>query len=151
MQTDLTGRAASRLNHLTEIIPPLLKNIPEEVFSFKPRPEKWSKKQIIGHLVDSATNNHHRLIRARIEEQPFISYDQVKWNRISNYNDMNSASLIELWTIYNKFIAKLIKEVPSEDLDRICRTGQNETHALSYIIEDYVSHLEHHLRQVVEY
>ena len=143
-------KTAERLNHLTEIIPPLLKSVPENDFAYKSRPDKWSKKQIIGHLIDSAANNHHRFIRARIEDVPHISYNQDKWNDLTHYNDINSHELIDLWRSYNKFLAHIISNISEKDADRKCKAGDEE-HTLRYIITDYVVHLEHHLKQVVAY
>lgn len=142
--------AAERIRHLTSIIPPLLSKIPDTEFARKPAPEKWSRKQIIGHLVDSAANNHHRFIRSRIEDKPNIFYNQDQWNNLTHYNEMNSRDLISLWENYNKLIAHIIMNISSDDLERKCRTGENE-HTLAYIITDYVVHMEHHLRQVVQY
>lgn len=77
-----------------EIIPPLLTAIGEPAFSTKPAPEKWSKKEIIGHLIDSATNNHQRFVRAQFEPTPQIYYDQNKWNEYSYYDRMEGALVI---------------------------------------------------------
>ena len=142
---------AEKINHLTQIIPPLLLSISENEFAHQPRPGKWSKKQIIGHLIDSAANNHHRFIRARVEDVPNISYNQDKWNDLSRYNDFNSSELIDLWKSYNKLLAHIISKISEKDLDRKCKAGSNEEHTLRYIITDYIVHLEHHLKQVVAY
>jgi hypothetical protein len=81
----MINNSITRLAHLCEIIPPLLFAIGEPAFSSKPAPGKWSKKQIIGHLIDSATNNHQRFVRAQFETRPRIYYDQNKWNEYSYY------------------------------------------------------------------
>ena len=143
-------QGAERIAYLTRIIPPLLFQISETEFAHKPAPQKWSKKQIIGHLVDSATNNHHRFIRSRIETSPNIFYDQDEWNNLTHYNEMNSGDLIHLWEYYNKLIAHIILYIKPSDLQLKCRTGENE-YTLEYLILDYVKHLEHHLRQVLKY
>jgi hypothetical protein len=141
---------AHRITYLANIIPPLLMGIKEEDFSFKAAPRKWSRKQIIGHLIDSASNNHRRFILARVQDAPEISYDQDEWNDLSGYNEMNSTDVIYLWMYYNKLLSHIINGVLPADLERICRVGNNEL-TLDFIITDYVVHLEHHLRQVVEY
>jgi hypothetical protein len=146
---DITA-AAERIIYLTKAIPPLLLKIPEDELASKPAPDKWSRKQIIGHLVDSAANNHRRFIAARIEESPDIFYNQDEWNRLSHYNEINTAALIHLWEYYNNFIAHVIRHIPTAGLTRTCRAGNTE-HPLSYIITDYVVHLEHHLKQLVDY
>ncbi len=131
-------------------VPSLLNAIDEHTFSSKPYPEKWSKKEILGHLIDSAANNHQRFIRIQFEDIPVISYDQNKWNSFSYHNRMDSRQLIQFWTSYNKQIAELFKYIPEDALNRKCIAGGNEV-SLEFLIVDYVSHLEHHLKQIVNY
>ena len=77
--------SVSRLLFLTETIPPLLHAMDDAEFSARPLPNKWSKKEIIGHLIDSASNNHHRFIRGQFEKLPALSYNQDKWNESGHY------------------------------------------------------------------
>lgn len=140
-----------RLQLLCDTIPALLKKIDEKDFSFKALPEKWSKKEILGHLIDSATNNHHRFIRAQFEEVPIIAYDQVKWNQFSYYNYIDSNQLIGFWTLYNKQLLALLNLVAKENLKRECNTGGANNSTVEFLFTDYVQHLEHHLLQIVEY
>src|SRR6185437_595711 len=86
-----------RLQFLCDTIPGLLRQIPEDEFSHKPAPAKWSKKEIVGHLIDSATNNHQRFVRGQFENTPFIVYDQDNWNSCSRYQQMDSAHVISFW------------------------------------------------------
>ena len=144
------NQGAERIAYLARIIPPMLLKIPETEFSHKPSPQKWSKKQIIGHLVDSAANNHHRFIRSRIESSPNIFYGQDDWNNLTHYNEMNSGDLIHLWEYYNKLIAHIILYIKPSELKLKCQSGANE-YTLEFLIVDYVEHLEHHLRQVLKY
>lgn len=140
-----------RLEYLCEIIPPLLYAIDETAFSAKPNPEKWSKKQIMGHLIDSATNNHHRFVRTQFENTPAIRYNQDKWNEYNYYQQIDGKQIIDLWTAYNKQLGALIKHIPAEALGRFCNTGSETNYTLEFLISDYVVHLEHHLRQVIDY
>src|SRR4051812_6161898 len=94
--------SVERLRYLCDTIPPLLKALDEEDFCRKPAPEKWSKKEIIGHLIDSAANNHHRFIRGQFEAVPIIRYDADAWNDHGYYNQIDSAQIISFWTSYNK-------------------------------------------------
>jgi len=144
--------AILRLQFIVDNIPPLLLEIPESDFCHKTAPEKWSKKEILGHLIDSATNNHQRFIRTRIENKPAISYNQNEWVSLSGYNTCNQAQLIEFWKLYNAHLIHIIKQIHPEDLDKtaIVRTDDEEM-PLSFFINDYVAHMEHHLRQMVEY
>jgi len=139
----------TRLKYLCQTIPPLLAQINEAGFSAQ-LPGKWSKKQILGHLIDSATNNHHRWIRAQFENISVISYDQNKWNEFSYYNEMPVQQLISFWTAYNLQIAELIKVIPSENLQKQCNTGSQQV-TLEWLFNDYIDHLEHHLKQLADY
>jgi hypothetical protein len=140
-----------RLHYLCRIIPPLSSVIDEETFSKKPAPYKWSKKEILRHLVDSANNNHQRFVRAQFEDVPAIFYDQHKWKNYGCHNRADSKNLVALWTAYNMHFAEIISRIPEESLGRECKTGENEKHGLEFLINDYVIHLEHHLRQMVNY
>jgi hypothetical protein len=141
----------NRLRYLCGIIPDLLTTIPEEDFSFKPSETKWSKKQILGHLIDSATNNHQRFVKVQFENTPFITYDQDGWNDNSYHNNMDSKHLIKFWELYNKHLIELIRLIPEEKLTRECNIGKERNVTLQWLIDDYLRHLEHHLKQLVNY
>ncbi|MBM2815216.1 MAG: hypothetical protein HW421_1978 [Ignavibacteria bacterium] len=141
----------TRLQYLIEIIPIKLKTISNEDFNYKPSPTKWSKKEILGHLIDSATNNHHRFIRAQYENIPKICYDQDQWNSLSNYNQLDDEHVINFWTIYNKHLIEILKSIKEENLSKECNTGGDTNFTLEWLIEDYIVHLEHHLKQITEY
>lgn len=81
--------AINRLEYLCNIIPDLLTNIDDKTFDEKTNPEKWSKKEIIGHLIDSTTNNHQRFVRTQFEDKPKIVYDQNKWNYHNFYQQID--------------------------------------------------------------
>ncbi len=142
--------AIKRLEYLCDVIPPLLTAIDEQTFSHKPSPAKWSKKEIIGHLIDSATNNHHRFVRTQFEDVPTIVYDQNKWNAYGYYQQISGAQIIAFWTLYNKQLAQLVRHIPTDSLQRCCNTNEPSL-TLAFLINDYVAHLEHHLKQVVHY
>lgn len=147
-----TSENVKRLSHLCDMIPSLLKKISKDDFTKKPAPGKWSKQEILGHLIDSATNNHHRLIRAQIEDTPAISYNQDKWNACSSYNTMDQRHLIAFWEAYNRQIIFVIHAIPEEAYTRTCIVSKaGDPVTIEWIIEDYVTHLEHHLRQLVSY
>jgi hypothetical protein len=146
----MTEENIERLEHLCKIVPAFLRNISEEDFCFKPTHDKWSKKEILGHLIDSATNNDHRFIRGQFETVPTISYDQNKWNEFSYYNQINTDQLIQFWTLYNLQLLELIKRIPAPNLKMECNTGGQKNQTLKWLFNDYVSHLEHHLGQIIE-
>lgn len=143
-------KALNRLEYIITLTPKMLTEISEENMSTKPSPKKWSKKEIIGHLIDSATNNHQRFVRGQFENIPEISYEQNNWNEFSFYNQIESKQIISFWTIYNKQIIEIIKRIPKENLEKQIKIGNNIL-TLEFLIIDYVEHLEHHLKQIIEY
>ena len=120
-------------------------------FSFKTNPDKWGKKEILGHLIDSATNNHQRFVRIQFEHLPVISYNQNQWNDKNHYHSLSKEHLIQFWTIYNSHLLEIIKLIPQDNLSKQGFTGGNIPVTLSWLINDYVSHTEHHLKQLVDY
>lgn len=140
-----------RLQFLCKVIPELLLNLDETELTYKAPPNKWSKKEILGHLIDSATNNHQRFVRAQFEDTPTITYNQDNWNTYSYYNKLESTQLIQLWTTYNKHLGELMSHIPIHLLLNQCDTGLKENKTIAWLFEDYVSHLEYHLKQIVSY
>jgi len=124
----------------------------EEELTRKPAPGKWSKKEILGHLIDSAANNHHRFIRSQFESEPFkvIPYEQEYWVRIQRYNEPDSKFLIELWKIYNLHLLSIITNFPENRLAVKCVSTDNREIAenLFLLIKDYVDHMDHHMTQI---
>ena len=147
----MVKQTIAKLESLCDFAPQLISALDETEFSIKPSPTQWSKKEIIGHLIDSATNNHQRFVRIQFEETPFISYDQDKWNTFGCYTQANSAQLILFWTTYNKHLAELLKNIPPENYTCTCKVGKEKIVTLEFLIIDYVAHLEHHLHQVINY
>jgi hypothetical protein len=146
----MKNESLQRLLYLIEKLPNLLSQIPLAEFEKKPAPNVWSKKQILGHLIDSAANNHHRFIRAQYEPIPQIFYNQNKWNELNNYQHLPANHVIELWTMYNRHLVEVIRNIPEEQLLTTCRTGETEPVTLLFILQDYVQHLEHHLKQIID-
>ncbi|MGH9721608.1 MAG: DinB family protein [Bryobacteraceae bacterium] len=115
----------------------------------RPAEAKWAPKEVIGHLIDSASNNHQRFVRALLEEAlVFPAYEQEGWNRIQRYRAESWPELIALWAAYNRHLAHLIEGVPGEKLERHCTVGTNAPVTLAFLIEDYLRHLRHHLAQI---
>ena len=139
----------NRFQKLCKTVPPLLHDIPEKDFSLKHTQERWSKKEILGHLIDSVTNNHHRFVRSQFEHIPIIAYDQDKWKEFSYYQQMEVDQLIGFWTSYNLQLLELLKLIPPANLKKECNTGGQDNVTIECLINDYVSHLEHHLGQIL--
>jgi hypothetical protein len=144
----MVEKSINRLIFLTDEMPKLLNSISDEIMSQKLNPEKWSKKEILGHLIDSATNNHQRFIRGQFETNPEIRYDQNNWNKYNCYQEIESSQLISFWTIYNQHLIEVMKRIPSNNLTKKIKVG-NELPTIEFLIIDYIEHLEHHLKQLV--
>jgi hypothetical protein len=120
----------------------------KEKMAYKPSPSKWSKKEIMGHMIDSAQNNIRRFIVAQYEETPAIVYNQDKWVAISNYQDYDTADLINLWYLLNKHIVMVLKSIQPEMMQQKCQT--ESLHTVEWLAGDYIKHLRHHLHQVLD-
>lgn len=140
-----------RLQYLCDHIPALLGSVDEKDFALKPEAAKWSKKEILGHLIDSATNNHHRFVRAQFEQNPCIAYDQNLWNESNFYQQMDTEQLISFWTSYNRHLLHLFKCMPEAALQRKCLVKNGELLSVEFLMKDYLTHLEHHLQQIAAY
>jgi hypothetical protein len=146
----MINQALARLTFIVGKAPSMLTQISEEKMSEKPAPNKWSKKEIIGHLIDGAANNHHRFVRGQFEAIPEIRYDQNGWNKYSFYQQIDSKQIILFWTIYNSQLIELIKRISTDNLKKQVKVDGNLL-TIEYLIIDYVEHLEHHLKQVIDY
>jgi hypothetical protein len=115
---------------------------------------KWSPKQIIGHLTDSALNNHQRFVRAQIAAHlkhgvlELDGYAQDDWVRIGQYNQQSISSLLGLWLAINQQIAVVIAQTPDSALKTQVKIGGGEVVTLEFVMADYVRHLKHHLAQL---
>ncbi|MBL0047726.1 MAG: DinB family protein [Bacteroidetes bacterium] len=147
----MNSNSVNRLKVLLENIPTLLLEISEDLFSIKINSSKWSKKEILGHLIDSAANNHQRFIRGQFENIPTIKYDQNKWNELNHYQQLESKHIIQLWTIYNQHLLEILKRIPEENLCMELNVGNEINVTLQFLMDDYLLHLEHHLKQIVDY
>lgn len=121
-----------------------------ENVAHKPSPTRWSKKEILGHLVDSASNNHQRFVRAALEGTlTFPGYEQEGWARIQRHGDAEWSQLLVLWSTYNLRLATVIEGLPASAASVPCRIGSAEPVTLSWLVEDYIRHMRHHLRQLI--
>ena len=120
----------------------------KEKMSYKPSPTQWSKKEILGHIIDSAQNNIRRFIVSQYEESPAIGYKQDNWVAISNYQNYDIAGLINLWYLLNKHVVFVLKNMRPEMMQRTCQT--ESVHTVEWLAQDYLKHLRHHLHQVLD-
>jgi hypothetical protein len=111
----------------------------------------WSRKQVLGHLVDSALNNLHRFVRAQqVDELVFPGYEQRSWVDAGGYQDRPWESVVDLWSALNAHVAHVVARLPAERLGTPCRIGDGPPVTLEFIARDYVKHLRHHLEQVLD-
>jgi hypothetical protein len=109
----------------------------------------WSRKQVIGHLIDSASNNHQRFVRATLQGSlEFPHYDQDGCVRVQAVQNAPWPLLVSLWTDYNLYLAHVIAHLPADKLKAHCRIGEDKPVTLRFLAEDYLTHLLHHLGQI---
>jgi hypothetical protein len=110
---------------------------------------RWSAKQVVGHLIDSAANNHMRFVRAALEgsyEGP--GYEQERWVDIHGYAEMPWSELVAFWNRYNELLARVVDRIPEDRLQSQCRIGGGDLMTLGFVVEDYLRHMRHHLAQI---
>jgi hypothetical protein len=109
----------------------------------------WSRKQVVGHLIDSASNNHQRFVRAAQQTSlDFPGYDQEGNVRVQAPQEADWPLLVSLWAAYNRYLAHILARLPASKLETVCRIGTREPVALSFVATDYLTHLVHHLKQI---
>jgi hypothetical protein len=140
---------SDQLRCLVEAAEPGLRQIPESESMRQALPGGWSRKQVIGHLIDSASNNHQRFVRAMLQPSlDFPGYDQEGNIRVQAVQEADWVLLVSLWAAYNRYLAHLIAHIPPSQLDMPCRIGTGEPVTLGFLASDYLTHLHHHLRQI---
>jgi hypothetical protein len=125
--------------------------IPEANFSAKPNPTKWSKKEVLGHLIDSAENNLRRFICGQYENEPKIRYEQNFWANANDYLNAPSSEVITNWKLINLKIFRVLNSMPKENYAKNCDTGKDapNLHSIEWLAIDYIKHLKHHLNQII--
>lgn len=109
----------------------------------------WSKKEILGHLCDSAFNNLQRLVRGQTENAPQIFYDQKGWVKVQNYQNYEMEELISLWHSLNRHFYHIAYPMDENVLHSVCLDKEGYKSTLHFLINDYVIHLKHHLTQII--
>jgi hypothetical protein len=147
------------LRRLIRHASPLLAALGAEASAARPGPDKWSPREVVGHLVDSAANNHQRFVRGQLQERlVFEGYAQDDWVRVQRYRDAPWPELVLLWRLYNLHLARVMEVAPEAQrlaprLDHnLAEIGfglePGGTATLDGLMRNYVEHLRHHLRQL---
>ncbi|MFT3796311.1 DinB family protein [Flavobacterium sp.] len=112
---------------------------------------KWSRKQILGHLIDSAINNLQRFTEIGYQPQPYVyrEYHQAELVQMNDYQNMDTKELLQLWLSLNKQIARVMHNQTEERLDLKVLFTDGELSDLRFIMQDYPEHMEYHLNQIV--
>jgi len=132
-------------------------SLSEETLRQRPAPGKWSKKEILGHLADSAQNNIRRLVVGRYEIGAHIVYEQDAWVQAADYQGYRSDELLQFWTLLNQHFIRVIENLPEDAYPLLTDWGHGgdgkatpEYVTLEFVAEDYLRHLDHHLAQLMK-
>jgi hypothetical protein len=128
-----------------------LRSLDAAVVKHRPAADRWTIQEVIGHLIDSAANNHQRFVRAQFtDELRLPKYEQNEWIRSQAYNEIDWAELLDFWRRYNRHLAHVIRHVPPTALGTTCLIGDCPPATLHFLMHDYLVHLRHHLQQIDE-
>ena len=143
--------AAEELRFEIDASYPRLRALTEAEVSAPRADGKWSRKEILGHLIDSAANNHQRFVRAQmVDAFEWPGYEQNEWVRVHGYRDQTWSELLGLWLALNSLVARVIELVPESKADTRCIIGGGNAVTLEWLMQDYVRHLRHHLAQILK-
>ena len=140
---------SEKLSQAVEFAEPILQRVTEAESRKPVLKGGWSRKQVIGHLIDSASNNHQRFVRASLQGSlEFPGYDQDGCVRVQAVQRAPWPLLLTLWANYNLYLARVIEHLPASQLGASCWIGDNKPVTLQFLAEDYLTHLLHHLGQI---
>jgi hypothetical protein len=142
--------AAAQLHTAIDDALELFQRVDETRTAERPQPEKWCAREVLGHLIDSACNNHRRFI---IGQSPataaFDGYDQDVWVARQRYRDVPWRDLVALWSAYNRHLAHVMSCTPAETAKHraLSPDGSGQVD-VGFLMQDYVTHLRHHVDQI---
>lgn len=140
---------SARLRSIVEREAGRLRSIAAGDTGVRPAPGKWCRREVLGHLLDSAFNNHQRFVRGQLTERLEIpGYAQNDWVRCQGYAEADWNELITLWEALNRHLANVIARIPATALSTPVRIGDGALVTLAEVVADYLRHLEHHLAQI---
>ena len=127
-----------------------LQSIADSRAGTPPAPGKWCPKEILGHLIDSAMNNHQRFVRGQLTaELVFPGYAQDEWVARQGYRERPWPEILDLWQRLNLHLAHTIERLPAGARSTACRIGEAPPATLEWWVRDYLRHLRHHLAQIL--
>jgi hypothetical protein len=139
----------TKLRALIDEVPSRLNKLPSSQVDLKPSSTKWSRKEELGHLLDSAANNHQRIVRAQLEDKPKMpGYDGNAWVKLHRYQQRSWPEMIDLWRALNRQLLVAAEAVPDHAWSRTCTIADSRPLTLKFVFEDYVEHMIHHLRHI---
>lgn len=144
---------SNELNEVVNLFFDKYKDLNDEIASDRPGEDTWTPKEIIGHLIDSASNNHQRFVRLQLVDElvfPGYAEDNTRWLQVQRYNEMNFSDLLLLWKQYNVLLANIIEKVDVSRLDNCWIKPDGDSKTLKDLMIDYVRHLKDHVRHFEE-
>ena len=137
------------LRALINEVPPKLSKLPLSQVELKPSPVKWSPKEELGHLLDSAANNHQRIVRTQLEDEPKMpGYDGDAWVELHKYQRRNWQEMIDLWRNLNRQLLAAAEAISDAAWLRTCTIADSQPLTLKFVFEDYIDHMVHHLKHI---
>jgi hypothetical protein len=138
-----------QLRRLITEVPPRLNKLPPSQAEARPSLSKWSPKEELGHLLDSAANNHQRIVRTQLEDEPKMSgYDGDAWVELHQYQQRNWQEVIELWRALNQQLLIAAEGAPDSAWSRTCTIADSLPLTLKFVFEEYIEHMTHHLKHI---
>ncbi|WP_129704080.1 DinB family protein [Priestia megaterium] len=139
-----------QLNEWVIKLPKKLEVFSQAAASSRPAPKKWSPKEIVGHLCDSAIHNLQRFINVQHEKKPCVltPYKQDEWVELQHYQDTPIEEVVALWRSLNKQIASVLSHIPTEKHMYQFELDDGNSVSLEWLAKDYINHLEHHIKQI---
>ncbi len=145
MASDISQKFRSGLNEVRDT----LAAVPAELADAPWREGGWTRKQIVGHLLDSATNNRQRFVRAATDGHfEGANYAQDGWVAAHGYAEQSWKTLLEWWGVEHDILAAVVDHIPEERLGGLCTVGGDAPVTLRFLIEDCIEHQQWHMRQV---
>jgi hypothetical protein len=137
------------LRQLLQVVPTRLAKLSNETVEHKPSPSAWSPKEELGHLIDSAANNHQRIVRARFEDNLAMpGYEQNRWVSAHAYQRRDWTELIDTWQAFNRQVLFAAETVPDAAWSRTLTIAGSQPVTLQFVLDDYAAHMLHHLKHI---